>query len=70
MSELSTAYNQLNKTEFVFHSPALFMFLRGKGIRPKKTGINRTTGKTYAVYARTEEIKCALDEWHNNRPKK
>lgn len=55
--------------EYVCWSPPLYMFLRGKKIAAKKTGIHRQNGKTYVVFDVTEELSAALREWKLTKPK-
>lgn len=59
----------MTSNEFVCWSPQLYMFLRGKRIASKKTGIHRQNGKTYVVFDIDENLESALREWKATKPK-
>ena len=58
----------MEQKEYVCYSPSLFLYLHGKGVLPKKTGVHQITHKSYAVYDITNELSRFLTEWHDTKP--
>ena len=53
----------MSSNEYVCYSTNLFMYLRGMKFKPKKTGVNRRTGRTYVVFDLTQDLSKALALW-------
>lgn len=45
------------------YSPAMFHFLRAKGLRYICVGINEKTGGRFWLFAKDDAVKRALDEY-------
>lgn len=53
----------MNNAYLYCYSPAMFHFLRAKGIRYICVGINEKTSGRFWLFAKDDAVKLALDEY-------
>lgn len=54
----------MRANEFLYcYSPAMFHFLRAKGLRYICVGVNERTGGRFWLFAKDDAVRRALDEY-------